>query len=147
MLIAVRRARLRCIATKCAPPDPETVAAVIATAEEFVACINAADFPRLFALLTGTGLWQVGETPPFFSEEDVRAIYAAAPEDFRPSLPATLVAVTDVATLDDGRVGAFAVPDDPTAAPRLTTGYLIFARSGERWLIDESLDFEVEAAA
>jgi len=36
--------------------------------------------------------------------------------------------------LDDGRVGAFAVDEEGTA-------YVIFEQTGDRWLVDEVIEF------
>jgi hypothetical protein len=130
------------IVPKGTPADASTVAGVIATVREFVACVNAGDFPRAFTLFTEDGFkrFSTSSTPP--TEEEIRVLFEVNPEDVATETPASLVAVTDISDLADGRVGAFAVIDDATESPPMTTSYLVFARTGERWLIDDILEFD-----
>jgi hypothetical protein len=124
------------------PADEATAAAVVATVHEAFACLNAGDFLRFFALLTNNALltafpW-VGEAiagdqvPPEVTDP------VAAPADQRE----TLLAVAGISRLGDGRIGAviaFLDPEsDATGADAL---YLIFTLQGDRWRIDDVIDF------
>lgn len=99
------------------PADPATVAAVTATVRRFVACANARDVGRMYALVSDAFLRQSFGNQP--TTEAVAAYLAATP----PARPADqrteLVAVRSVRVLADGRIGALVDDRDPTD-PRTT---------------------------
>lgn len=136
------------------PADPETVAAVTATARERIACINAGDLARFFALYTeqsarsavalllsspvtrglaeGTpaAVLEAGLVPDF------AAFVTGSPVPFRDDERADLVAVANVRVLPDGRVVADTVSvglfeDDR----RELRGRVLFAEEGGRFRI------------
>lgn len=119
------------------PADPETVDAVVATAVEIVACFNAGDLPRAFALYSDNLIEDFAAADPLPQEElDVMAATpTAAPDDQRSSV----LAVRDVMLLDDGRVGGFV--DFAFETGYLETQYVILTQEGDRWLVDEILLF------
>ncbi len=59
--------------------DAETVAGVVATAREVLACFNAGDFPRALSLFTDDAIRTLTEEDPI-SEEELSAFLAATPE-------------------------------------------------------------------
>ena len=119
------------------PADPETVDAVVATAIEVVACFNAGDLPRAFALYSDNLIEDFASADPLPQEEfDVMAATpAAAPEDQRSSI----LAVRDVVLLDDGRVGGFI--DFEFEDGYRETQYAVLTMEGDRWFVDEILLF------
>jgi hypothetical protein len=57
---------------------------------------------------------------------------------------ARLVSVSDVAVLDDGRIVALAVINEPALRPRgQETLLLVFDPTGERYLIDDIVQFSI----
>ena len=128
------------------PADAETVAAVTATIREAYACTNAGDFGRFAVLLSDAALGrQIG------SVEDVTLeIVQSALAEIDPRSAADrqrLLAVTDVSVMDDGRVAAFVVDDDPTEPPEgPETEVLIFVEERGRWVVDGILDFTDDEA-
>ncbi len=122
--------------------DAETVAGVTATTREILACFNAGDFPRALSLFSDDAIRTLTEEDPL-SEEELSALLAATPEAVPAGQQSTLLAVTDVMELGDGRVGAFLVTTDPFVGP--DTVYLILVQEDGRWLIDEITEFLVPA--
>lgn len=92
------------------PADPEIVAAVNATAEQLVACYNAGDLKRLFALYSEEYLYIVwgGFAGPSPGRAQIREALAfmATPVPQSPGDRISLVSVQDVQELADGRVMA-----------------------------------------
>jgi ketosteroid isomerase-like protein len=133
-----------------APPwtaaDEETVAAAEATAREWLACINADDNLRIAALMTDAAITRFFANNLRTAEEIERARenLAAAPEPREEQRRARLLHVTDVSLLDDGRVAALIVINEPLLQPRGTEALLlIFAQVGERWLLDDIIQFSI----
>jgi hypothetical protein len=121
-----------------APADAETVAGVTATVREVFACFNAGDVRRAFSLLTDERIRAfLGEDP--IPEEVLGGFLETAPEAVPAEQRLTLLAVSDVSELEDGRVGAFVVTTDPLAGP--DTVYILFAQADDRWLVDDVVEF------
>jgi hypothetical protein len=121
------------------PADPETVAAVSATARQVLACLNAGDSRRAAALFTD-GYFdrlfgQFGRLP----HEEFRR-FAATPVPAPAASWTHLLEIREVVLLVDGRVSATIVTDDPAAPPvGPQTAVLIFAEQDGRWLVDEPI--------
>jgi hypothetical protein len=121
------------------PADQATVAAVTATLNEALACLNANDFLRFTAL---------------FSDEMIQILFALQPlpPEALPSLAASPVpspqqqwlgylSVHDARVLPDGRVAALADDYDPTEPPYgMGTDFAIFVKVGDMWLIDSLIE-------
>ena len=115
------------------PADVDAVAGITATVREAVACINAGDVQRLFALYSVAYLAEVGPLAP----ESFIAT-GATPAPLRTEEWASLLAVRDAQILADGRVGAIVVIGnrvdlDPAEG---RTAFFLFVRDDDRWLID-----------
>ena len=125
------------------PADAETREEVDALVRELLSCLNAGDAQRAASL---------------FSENGVRAFYgpAAATDAAGEQAPGgtptprgeeqqlRLLTITDVSVLDDGRLAAFAVIDDPLVrGPRAQTLLLIFIDEGGQLLIDGVVGFSL----
>ena len=121
------------------PADAATVAAVTDTLRTALACFNAGDFLGVLSLVTDDNLRRL-QALGILSPEGL-AFIAAEPVPAPPEQRFTLLAVTDVSILPDGRVGAFGVQIDPTTPPEGTdVDYVVLAQVGGRWLIDETVD-------
>ena len=128
------------------PADAETVALVTATARELVACANAGDLVRIFALFSDRYLYAMygGLPGPDVTSTEISAKLHefATPVPPQGGSPLILVALEDVRVLPDGRVlatlvyqhdrvlasfvkvddryladWAYVLPDDGTPAP------------------------------
>jgi hypothetical protein len=120
------------------PADVATVTAVIDTVRQDFACNNAGEYWRALALYTDDLARQyapifIGEPPA-----DLRAFVEASPEPEPFPGRLRLLAVTDVAVMADGRVGAIVVSDDPAVPPEgAQTALYLFLEEKGRWRIDE----------
>src|SRR5688500_4779671 len=117
------------------PADAETIDAVTATVREVFACFNAGDFVRSFSLYTDNLVQSFGPELGM-SAEDARTFLEGetatpVPEDQR----IVLISVTNVVVMDDGRVGAIVVSNDPTVEPEgAETALVSFVEENGRWL-------------
>ena len=109
--------------------DAAVVEEIAATTRELVACLNAGDLRRAYALWTDDLLREGGGIEP----EEILAEPEALPERERTAF----LAVTYVRPLADGRVGAALVIDDPQTSSPADVSFGIFERVGDRWLLDE----------
>jgi hypothetical protein len=120
------------------PADPATAAAIEAVARAYIACVDAGDLPRLFALATDDYTRHfVAEEGPITAE---RYAELATPYPSEPAGRAALLAVRDARVLADGRVGAVLVVRHPhPGADSVSVTCFVFARSGDRWLLDDAI--------
>jgi hypothetical protein len=128
------------------PADEETQTAVKEVVREFIACLNGNDAARAAALVTDSGM--VGFYGPAAADDsaDVQApegTPVARPDDAL----LRLRAVTDISVLDDGRLGAFVLLNDPLVRGGGQTLMFIFADDGEGPAIDAVLGFSVVVPA
>jgi hypothetical protein len=125
------------------PADAATVAAVTATVREAIACRNAGEFASAYALMSNRMLLQLFGGPATIDPEIADAL-ASEPRRVPKDRRLALVAVSDVQSLADGRVGAIVETRTGEASFR---DYLFFVAAGDRWLIDESVPLPEAAAA
>ncbi|MCC7021884.1 MAG: hypothetical protein IT338_03600 [Thermomicrobiales bacterium] len=119
-----------------APADAETAAAVTATVREALACRNAGDFPRAYALFTQQMLIQLFGGPATIDPE-IQAAMSEKPHHLPRGQRIGLVSLEQATIMPDGRVAAIVT----TATPRrLFRDRLVFAHDSAtgRWLIDEA---------
>lgn len=133
-----------------APPwvaaDAETAEAVTATTREWLACINADDNLRIAALMTDSAIVRFfgGALGPDEAIEGARTNLTGTPTPRPEEGRARLMAVTDISRLDDGRVAALALINEPVLPPQgQETLLMIFAEDGDRLLIDDIVQFSV----
>jgi hypothetical protein len=120
------------------PADEATAREVVSAVSEIFACFAAGDFPRATAHFTEDLVRGFGGEPGT-SVEEARAFLEAPPEaGMEGNAGDTVIAITDVMDLGDGRVGAFVVDQ---SGVQLDTVYAIFERQVDRWLADEIIDF------
>lgn len=131
------------VAPEGEPADPEAAAGVTETAEELVACINANDFLRVFALFTDDYL-QRSIAVEGMTEEGLGFLAA----DLEPRSPEErdAVSVRDIRVLPDGRIGAFVIVRNP-AAEGGSADFTIFVEEDDRYLIDEVVSLGPGASA
>ncbi|MEA2512167.1 MAG: hypothetical protein QOJ59_1654 [Thermomicrobiales bacterium] len=124
------------------PADATTAAGIVATVHEAVACLNAGDLLRFLGLLTDGAIvsafpWLADQLAGADVPAELQTPFAV-PVDQRQ----TLLAVAGVSRLADGRVSAVIATVDPASdAPGADALFLIFTLRGDRWLIDEIIDF------
>lgn len=121
------------------PAAAETVAAITATVSELIACRNAVDIGRYYALWTDDGISRLYTlVPEALGPEvlqSVRRAETATPTPLGPDAAWTVEEIANVRVLADGRVGAhilLSIQDRPV------TFYWIFARQRDRYLIDDT---------
>lgn len=119
------------------PAEDEIISSVYATIHEVFSCFAAGDFPRATSLFTDDLVRQFGPEPGA-TREEAAAFLEAEPVPEAPDVTGFVVAITDVMVLEDGRVGAFVVDRYPQGD---STVYAIFEYNGERWLVDEVIEF------
>ena len=118
--------------------DAETVAGVTTTIREILACFNAGDFSRALSLFSSEAINRIAAEDPI-TEEELRSFLEATPQAAPAGQQSTLLALTDVMELEDGRVGALMATTDPFVGP--DTAYIIFVQENDRWRIDEIIEF------
>jgi hypothetical protein len=122
------------------PADAETAAAVVAATRELLACTNGYGFLGLVAVATDRHIRDVlaQDIAAGVTEEAMSEFLAATPEPPTPEQSVALVDVRDVMVLDDGRIGAVVVGDEPGVGE--LTLYFIFVEKGGRYLLDEQFE-------
>ena len=115
------------------PADEETAAEINATWREFLACINANDFPRIFAFISDEKLRRdfAADLAGGATVDVLVGFFAATPTPHEPAELALFVPLTDMRILSDGRVAAIGQGE-----------VLIFVQEGERWLIDDQFTLQ-----
>ena len=133
-----------------APPwvaaDPLAVDAATATIRDWLACINADDNFRIAALMTDPAIVRFFGRGLAADEamEGARENLAGTPVPRREEEHVRLVAVSDVSQLDDGRVAALALINEPVLPPQgQETLLLIFVWAEDRLFIDDIVQFSV----
>ena len=137
--------------TQITPPlgevaDPETSISIREAARHVLACFNAGDIPRAAGLMTENGVQRAywGLTIDEENRELARTRIAAAPEARVEEALVRLITVTDVSTLEDGRVAAFVVLNEPLLPPAgPETLLFVFSNQDGRWLVDDWIDFSI----
>ncbi len=123
------------------PAGAETTTAVIAVVRHYIACLNAFDTTRTFALFTdrylAETLYDFGPLPGLMLSPGQTAI--VLPEEAWRSF-----AVASVSALSDGRAAAVVNVLNPTTSGGLTPGQIaqanyIFAQDGGEWRIDDTV--------
>jgi hypothetical protein len=117
------------------PADDATRAAVIETVSQVFACFAAGDVLRAYALFTDNLARQFGPEPGT-TREDAEAFLTMEPQAEEGQ--GQIIAITDVMSLADGRVGAFVVDRSEGID---TTVYVMFSQEGDRLLIDDLIEF------
>jgi len=117
------------------PADQITVAEIEAAIRALVACGNAGDFPRLYALLSDAYLINdiLGLEP---LEEDAWQFLDWPPEPLLWDQQTEILSIDDVRVLDDGRVAATVTLNRAGTQSEPSVTIAIFLKVGDRWLLD-----------
>ena len=126
------------------PADPVSAQHVTTTIHQVIACLNAGDYGRFFAMMTDRA---VVTNFPWVAE--MLADEASAAEVMTPVAPEeayqqTILGIGSIAQLPDGRYSAVVVGIDPSGGDAPFALYLILTDSDGTWLIDEALEFDSE---
>lgn len=125
------------------PADEDIRLEVGTTVRELLACLNAGDVQRGASLFSESGLRVFYGAPAVDDSEEEQAP-AGTPTPRSEEQWLSLRTVTDVSVLENGRVGAFVVLDDPLVrGPRAQTLLFVFVEDAGRWVIDGVLGFSV----
>jgi hypothetical protein len=122
------------------PADEETAAALTTTFHEFIACFDAGQYARAFALATDNAIGAFGpdqSNPDEDTPEEVRAFLEAqlagtpvSDDGGTPSDQPTVVSeARDARLLEDGRAGAVFESEGDVL-------FVIFAQEDDTWLVD-----------
>jgi hypothetical protein len=118
------------------PAPPATEAAVRAVVREFVACQNAGELLRAYALYTDRYLARLFARQGAWDEAAYHGLATPLPND--PGERSAILGIRDARVLPDGRVGATVVIAYPSI-PMPKTFFFTFADEGVRWAIDDIL--------
>ena len=118
------------------PADAETLAAINATWREFIACINAGDQARMFALYSDDMVRRQFVVDIAFgvTEEALFEFLAATPVPQTGEWAAVFVPLEDARVLSDQRVAVVQTYEEAPDEVR------IFVKEGDRWLVDEGYE-------
>ena len=133
------------------PVDAETEAAVNAVVMELIACFDAGQYARAFALVTDDAARTLGpdmSNPDEDTPDEVRALLQAqlagtpvADEPgMEPGMQTQISPGRDLRLIEGGRVGGVWTIEGDAA-------FVVFEQDGERWLIDEFIDIAEDGAA
>ena len=122
------------------PADAETAAAVEAATRELLACTNSYGFLGLVAVASDRHIHDVlaQDLATGVTEEAMAEFLAVTPEVPTPEQSVALVDVRDAMIVDEGRIGAVVVGDEPGVGE--LTLYLIFVEEAGRYLLDEQFE-------
>ena len=125
------------------PADEQTRGEVEAVVYEVLACLNAGDAQRGASLFSENGL-RGFYGPAVGTDAAAEQAPGGTPTPRTEEQWLSLRTVTDVSVLDDGRVAAFAVIDDPLVrGERAQTLLLIFTEEEGRLVIDGVVGFSL----
>jgi hypothetical protein len=118
------------------PADEQTVAEINATWRMFVACLNAGDQARMFALYSDAMVRRqlVVDIGFGVTEDALFDFLAATPSPLAAGQGAPFVPFADALDLSDGRVATIGPGDEGHSTVR------VFARQGDHWVIDDWYD-------
>lgn len=127
------------------PADDDTKTEITELVRQFVACLNAGDAARAAALVTESGLVGFYGVAAADDSVEVQApegeVMARADDEML-----RLRAVTDVSVMDDGRLGAFVLLNDPLVRGSQTMLF-IFGDDGNGPAIDSVVGFSIVVPA
>jgi hypothetical protein len=124
------------------PADAASAQQVTALIHQAVACLNAGDFGRFFALLTDHAIVTIF---PWIAEElstEESAAHALAPSPPPADFLTTILGIGSIAQLPDGSFSAVLVQLDPNAGEQPTALILTAVEQDGVWLIDNAIDFD-----
>lgn len=125
------------------PADSSVAAAIVSTYLEATACTNVGDFARAYSLYTDDYVQTMMFSASLATGLDpmLIAVALSTPVTAQVSHLTAIVSIENVQQLSDGRVSAHIVtkPAGEAATSSNDPSVVVFARQGDRWLIDEIL--------
>ncbi|MBA2596058.1 MAG: hypothetical protein M3Q50_11690 [Chloroflexota bacterium] len=119
------------------PADEAVVGEVTALYEQLIACLNARDYLRVYALYSDEYLERN------FSEEMLNTL-AATPVPTEASTQSAFGGVREARILDDGRVGALITTSNPQSGEVVV--FALLRRDGDRLRIDDEQVVDAETS-
>lgn len=119
------------------PATDAVTAEVISVVHGVFSCFAAGDAARAFGYFSDDLAREFGPEPGT-PREDAEAFMTGTPQPEAEDERSTIVAITDVMMLSEGRVGAFVVEG---FAGQTLTSYAIFVQQDDRWVVDEIIEF------
>jgi hypothetical protein len=121
------------------PADSATVAEITQTLREALACLNANDPLRFFAVFSDDMIRLFFAMQPIPAE--ALPMLAATPTPSPPDQFLGYLEIVDARVLPDGRVAILARTFDPTEPPYgVGTDFAILTKIGDRWVIDSLIE-------
>lgn len=123
------------------PAGEESAQQVTALIYQAVACLNAGDFGRFFALLTDHAIITIF---PWIAEElstEETAAQALAPNPLPTDMLTTILGIGSITQLPGGAYSAVLVQLDPNAGDQPTALLLTTVEQDGVWFIDSAIDF------
>ena len=128
------------------PADTDAYSAVAATLHMAVACLDGGDIARFLALLTPHA---AVTTFPWIGSEIARGNLNAdslVPQPVPADMQQTVLAIGGVNVLEDGRYAAVMIILDPQSGdPSPQALHFVLVKDGDRLLIDEVAEFEIDS--
>ncbi len=124
------------------PADAASAQEVTALIYQAVACLNAGDFGRFFALLTDHAIVTIF---PWVADElatEESATQVMAPDPVPARYMQTILGIGSISLLPDGSYSAALVVLDPNAGEQPTALILNVVENDEVWRIDSAIDFD-----
>lgn len=119
------------------PATDEVTAEIVSVVVGVFSCFAAGDAARAYGYFS-EDLARAFGPEPGTPREDAEAFMTGTPQPETEDERSTIVAITDVMMLSEGRVGAFVVEG---FAGQSLTSYAIFVQQDERWVVDEIIEF------
>jgi hypothetical protein len=123
------------------PADAHSSQQVTAVIHQAIACLNAGDFGRFFALLTDHGIVTIFPwvAEMLATEESAAEVMALDPpaDEYRQ----IILGIGSISRLPNGSYSAVLVGLDPNAGEQPTALYLIVVETEGVWRIDGAVDF------
>lgn len=123
------------------PAASDAATAITATIGEAIACANAGDVGRSLALLSDRAFAAYLSGPKGLDRGLLR-LTAGTPTPAAPADQLTLVSISAITSLPEGRVGATVVTRNQIAT---YSDYVIFTLEHGRWVIDDSIPLATTA--
>ncbi len=122
------------------PADDQTVEEINTVWRNYIACVNAGDLTRAFALTSDQQLRRIFVYPGIdaASEDQLIEIFMATPAPLSSNMALPFVPLEDARLLDDGRAAAV----DPGSTGQRQV--LIFREEDDQWRFDDQFDLTEE---
>jgi hypothetical protein len=125
------------------PADARASQQVTAVIHQAIACLNAGDFGRFFALLTDHAIVTIFPWVAEMLATEDSAAEAMAPNPPPEEYRQTILGIGSISRLPDGSYSAVLVELDPNAGDQPSALFLYVVEEDGVWRIDNAIDFDV----